>query len=398
MPTSRISASNDVSVYTINAGTGALTAAGTVRARPGSGALAMTEGTTPVTYTPTFAYVANQTSGTVSVYTINADNGTLGSTNLGVITGSSPRSVTVDPAGRFAYVANFTSNSISAYTIDAATGALSPVTGSPFAALSGPSSVTVDPSGKFAYAANSSSNSVSAYTINAGSGALSQIDANQVTPGVQDFPAGTTPASVTVDPTGRFAYVANSGSTSVSAYSIDAITGALTAGAPVFTGNSPRSVTVDPTGKFAYVGNFNSNTVSAYTIDAGNGALTRIDADSGTVGVQDFPAETQPNSVTVDPSGKFAYVANSGSNTVSAYTINPSTGTLVAIGAAVLAGNSPRSVTVDPSGKFAYTANFSSNTVSAYGVTAGTGALTIINLNVIAVTGPVSIVTTGRIQ
>jgi hypothetical protein len=51
-------------------------------------------------------------------------------------------------AQSFAYVANAHSNDVSAYKIDITTGALSPVSGSPFAAGSAPFSVAVDPSGK----------------------------------------------------------------------------------------------------------------------------------------------------------------------------------------------------------------------------------------------------------
>ena len=334
--------------------------------------------------------MANQTSATVSVYTINADDGTL-SINLGVITGTSPRSVTVDPAGRFAYVANFTSNSISAYTVNAGTGALSPVTGSPFAADSGPISVTVDPSGKFAYAANSSSNSVSAYTINAGSGALSQIDADQVMPGVQHFPAGTTPASVTVDPTGRFAYVTNSGSTSVSVYTINPSTGALTSIGAVLTQTTPSSVTVDPTGRFAYVANSGSNTASDVRHQCrAPGSLPMLAPCSRRSFRLPSRSIRRANLLTW----------RTGIPTPSrAYTINSGTGVLTAFaGGSFATASRPLSVTVDPSGKFAYTANFSSNTVSVYSINAGTGALAIVDLNVTAVTGPVSIVTTGRIQ
>jgi 6-phosphogluconolactonase (cycloisomerase 2 family) len=185
---------------------------------------------------------------------------------------------------------------------------------------------------------------VSAYTINAGSGALSRIDADLVMLGVQDFPAGTTPASVTVDPTGRFAYVANSGSTSVSAYAIDASSGALTSIGSVLTEIAPSSVTADPSGKFAYVANRDSNTISGYTINSGTGLLT----------------------------------AFAGSSFTTAF--------------------SPRSVAVDPSGKFAYTANFNSNSVSVFSIDASTGALTNTVLNIGAGNGPASIVTSGSIQ
>ena len=39
-----------------------------------------------------------------------------------------------------------------------------------------------------------------------------------------------------------------------------------------------------------------------------------------------------PTSIAVDPSGKFAYVTNSGSNDVSMYSIDPATGELTLIG------------------------------------------------------------------
>jgi 6-phosphogluconolactonase len=60
-----------------------------------------------------------------------------------------------------------------------------------------------------------------------------------------------------------------------------------------------------------------------YTIDATTGALTRI----GTIA-----AGTGPSSVAVDPAGKFAYVMNSGSNSVSMYSIDSATGALTLIG------------------------------------------------------------------
>ena len=70
-----------------------------------------------------FAYVANINSKNVSMYTINATTGAL--TSIGTIAAElSPSAVAVDPSGKFAYVANYFSNSISMYTIDATTGAL----------------------------------------------------------------------------------------------------------------------------------------------------------------------------------------------------------------------------------------------------------------------------------
>ncbi len=74
-------------------------------------------------------------------------------------------------------------------------------------------------------------------------------------------------------------------------------------GSPFRAAHEPLSVAVDPVGKFAYVDNYGSNSVSAYTINATNGALTPVTGSP-------FAAGIGPYSVTVYPSGKFAYVAS----------------------------------------------------------------------------------------
>src|SRR6267378_255517 len=70
-----------------------------------------------------FVYVANANSNDVSMYTIDATTGALTSTGT-IAAGTSPSSVAVDPSGKFAYVANANSNDVSMYTIDAIMGAL----------------------------------------------------------------------------------------------------------------------------------------------------------------------------------------------------------------------------------------------------------------------------------
>ncbi len=54
--------------------------------------------------------------------------------------------------------------------------------------------------------------------------------------------AGVGPSSVTVDPTGKFAYVTNRGDTTISEFSIDGTTGALTPLATVQAGTHPTSL------------------------------------------------------------------------------------------------------------------------------------------------------------
>jgi 6-phosphogluconolactonase len=128
----------------------------------------------------------------------------------------------------------------------------------------------------------------------------------------------------------------------------------------------PQSIAVDPAGKFAYVMNGGcyggvGGYVSMYTINPTTGALASIGPP---VTTYDYGA--YPGSVTVAPSGKFVYVTNSGDvwdpdyGSVTMYTIGATTGALTSIG--TINGNCPglclpSSVVVDPSGKFAYVAS-----------------------------------------
>jgi YVTN family beta-propeller protein len=335
-----------------------------------------------------FAYVASEGcdfEGYVSMYTINPTTGALASIGPPVPSNDDfTDSVTVDPSGKFAYVASSgdaetSDGSVAIYTINATTGALTSTTGGLIGTgVNGTpeffNSMTFDPSGKFAYAAEGgafpaggfgSSSSVSMFTVNSTTGALTSIGT---------IAAGAGPDSVAVDPSGMFAYVPNFGSNDVSMYTIDTTTGALASigTGTIAAGTSPDSVAVDPAGKFAYVTNFGSNDVSMYTIDATTGALASI----GTIA-----AGTDPFSVAVDPAGKFAYVANTTVNdtdgSVSMYTIDATTGVLTPTGT-IATELSPTSIAIHPSGKFAYVTNSGSNSVSMYSIDSATGTLTLI--------------------
>ena len=142
---------------------------------------------------------------------------------------------------------------------------------------------------------------------------------------------------MSIDPIGKFAYVANFGSNDVAAYSIDATSGALkkVKGSPFLAGTGSYSVAVESSGKFAYAANLGSDNVSAYAIDANSGALTPVNGSP-------FKAALEPISIAIDPTGKFAYVANYGSNNVSAYTISTTLGALTPIkGSPFAAGSIP---------------------------------------------------------
>ncbi len=420
--------SDDISLFMINPANGNLSSnsPSTIAAQGAPISIAISHGTAAVFPVPRYAYVANAGSLNldVSKYTIDPINGSLMEITNPVNSGDKPVSVTADPSRKFVYVANQTSSDISGFLIDAANGELTKIicgtagtigcsTSDPtnFAAGLNPNSVTVDPSGKYAYVANYGAATISAYTINSTSGALTQIDANASTTTIIDnFPAGVRPASVAVDPSGKYAYSANHGTSDISAYMISSATGALTriiCGSSGTSGcgtsdpanfaaiNQPTSVVADPSGQFVYVTNSASGivqNVSQYKIDLG-GRLSpmipsTVDALNGSGSIF----------ITTDSIGKFVYVANEGDDNISQFQIEPLNGTLSLVNT-VLTANLPHSITLDPSGEFAYVTNFGADSIWWYKVDQINGTLNMTNATAGPPgIGPNSITTIGTYQ
>jgi hypothetical protein len=87
-------------------------------------------------------------------------------------------------------------------------------------------------------------------------------------------------------------------------------------------------------------------------------------------------AGRHPIAAAVLPTGHFIYVANWGGHDISAYRIDPTSGTIRPIGGSPFAsGQWPHSLAIAPSGRSLYAANGASNDVSAYRIDTVTGVL-----------------------
>jgi 6-phosphogluconolactonase (cycloisomerase 2 family) len=315
-----------------------------------------------------FAYIANLGSNNISAYAVDASSGALTEIDGSPFTtlATSPIAVTADANGKFLYCAS--SRGIEIFAIDPMSGALTETSGSPVINPYLPYSVTIDPTGQFAYTANISggppnANGVWAYSINATTGWLTSIGT---------LPAGSGPSDGAVLPSGKFLYITNSASDSISVFAINSTSGALTAisGSPFATGSSPWSVAITSSGNFAYVANRGANTISGYGIDPNTGALSAIAGSP-------FMGDGAPEHVALDISGKFLYATNSASSNISAYRIGATDGALSAVaGSPFTAGTSPAAVAIHPSGKYLYISNGDSANISAYTIDQTTGALT----------------------
>jgi DNA-binding beta-propeller fold protein YncE len=352
----------------------------TVRVQPGAPAQACTvlgggSGTVqaaPVTglqvdcHSARFAYVANANSDgsdSVSMYRVDAATGRL--VGMGSLAGGMfPSGVTVDPTGRYAYVLSAETGEVFQYLISPG-GLLEPATPPAFS-VGSPKGLAIHPSGAYAYAAGPG-DVVAQFTVGASGAWSAMIPAT--------LPTGPKPDAVAFDPGGRFAYVANASSaflaSTISQYAVGA-TGGLTPLAPaeVAAGVWPVSVTVGPTGRFAYVVNKGDSvaagTISQYAVGAG-GTLAPLTPPTVTAGVS-------PRGLAVDPSGRFAYAVNAGSGSVSQFRIGADGALTPLTPAAVTTLVSPQAIAVDASGRHAWVTCAGSDAVAQFDIGAD-GAL-----------------------
>src|SRR5205823_4506287 len=113
--------------------------------------------------------------------------------------GATPSSVVAGRNNSSIYVADPAHNAVLAFTVQSG-GTLAPISGSPFAAGISPTGLGMDPQGALLFAANAGSNNVSAYVIDANSGALGAVSGSPFATG------GTGPSAVAVDSTDSFVY------------------------------------------------------------------------------------------------------------------------------------------------------------------------------------------------
>jgi 6-phosphogluconolactonase (cycloisomerase 2 family) len=324
-------------------------------------------------------YVANNGSDDVSGYTIDTKSG-----QLTQVTGS-PFSAGTEPFGAAGqnfrkknfwptYVTDYGSDNISAYMVNQKSGTLTPVSGSPFGAGKGPSGAAVVENGgtTYLYASNEGSNNVSAYAVNAKSGALTQVKGSP-------FAAGTGPVAAAVeadDPASQpYLYLANNGSDDVSAYTVNTKTGALTAvsGSPFKAGSQPDGIAI--VGAGLYVANYGSDNVSAYSINTKTGMLTQIYGSPFGAGTWPFGLA----GIVINSGATYLYASNEGSDNVTAYSVNPSSGALMQVtGSPFEAGTEPIGVAIclGRADNYLYATNSGSNNVSGYAIDPSSGALT----------------------
>src|SRR4051812_8337810 len=132
----------------------------------------------PATQAARFAYVANSSDNSISIFSMDSTSGQLSKIGQTPSGGVHPIFIKTDPTGKFLYVAHSASGNVSTFAIDRNSGSLTTI-GSPAAAGSGSRSMTMDSKGKFLYVANETSGDVSAFALDLASGTPSASGAAQ---------------------------------------------------------------------------------------------------------------------------------------------------------------------------------------------------------------------------
>jgi 6-phosphogluconolactonase (cycloisomerase 2 family) len=311
-------------------------------------------------------YVASRVPGAVWGYHANFNDGSL--TNIGGSPFAAQRganAIVIDPSHSFAYVASgfgTAPGAITSYSFDL-NGSMIKV-GTQTVGVS-PVAVAMDGAGKFLFVANRDSNSISVFSV----GANAALTAVPNSP----FPV-TSPVSLVASPANNILFVADQSDGWVWALQIGA-NGTLSSNPmlpPVFSGNMPSGLAINAAGTFLYVPNQGSENVTGFTIATGApdvpGTLSIISGSNA--------AGLGPAGAAVDPSGQFLYVVDKDSNQVSGYRIRPGTGTLTALtNSPYSSGPAPDAIAISPTNKFLYVSNSADSSLSTYKIDPSTGNL-----------------------
>jgi 6-phosphogluconolactonase len=197
--------------------------------------------------------------------------------------------------------------------------------------------------------------------------------------GTPNFPVGSNPVALKPHPSGDFLYVADFSGNDVTLLDINQSNGNLSVPVSISivnpvnptnifaTDKGPVSLAMSPTAPFLFAVNQTAGDVTAYTVDPGTGSL-------GVLAGSPFPIvpASHPSSMAISPKGDFLYIANATEGTIAVFNI-AGNGVLAQAGipTSVGAGATPTSIAVEHSGRFLYVTDPAHNAVLGFSIQTG---------------------------
>jgi 6-phosphogluconolactonase len=289
-----------------------------------------------------------------------------------------PAYFVIAPGGRRLYSCNST-GFVSAYSINPASAQLKLINQKPSGG-GDPSYISLDRTGHYVFVANYDGGNIAVWALET-DGSLGERTAFVQHTGSSVNPQRQSHAfahSIRVDPTNRFALVADLGLDKLFVYKFNVKDGSLTPNDPPFVkaapGAGPRHVVFHPNGRWVYLITEMGNTIMLFDWDARRGALSEVQT------VSTLPKGFQGNStcaeIQVHPSGKFVYASNRGRDSIAVFSVDAKTGRLTLIQDVPSGGKMPRNFDMDPTAHWLLVTNHDSNIAMVFGIDQETGKLT----------------------
>lgn len=179
--------------------------------------------------------------------------------------------------------------------------------------------------------------------------------------------------SINVDPTNKFAVVADLGTDEIRLYDLDPANAQLKPHGIVKTpaGGGPRHLAFHPQGPFAYTNNEMTSSVTCLGYDAKKGNFQVLNTLSTLP--EKSTVDNSTAEIRVHPSGKFLYVSNRGHNSIAIFQIKDD-GSLLAQGHVSTQGKTPRNFGIN--NDFLIAANQDSGNVVVFRIDQSHGGLT----------------------
>ena len=327
-----------------------------------------------------FVYISNGGDGNIAVMKLNPETGDLTMVEK-VPAGPNVMHMALSPDHRFLYASVRSEPfSIISYSINSETGKLTQL--SKESLPDNMVYISVDNIGRFLLSVSYTGAKIVVNPIE--SNGLVQAEPIQI------IPTGPKPHSILVDQSNRFVYVPHLGNDQIKQFLFNVSNGTLTPNDPdvIYTkdGSGPRHFVFSPNNKFIYVSNELDGTVYSYEMNNKTGALTEIQR------ISVFPSSTRNNELSSDsqdttikiadihitPDGKWLYVSERVTNTITAFSVDDNTGNLTYIGS-YDTEEIPRGFNIDPNGNFVIVAGQKSDHVAVHAINPETGELKLLD-------------------
>jgi 6-phosphogluconolactonase len=335
----------------------------------------------------TFVYVSNADDGDIGTYRL-LDSGEL-QPGARAKAANLVMPMAVSPDRRFLYAAVRSKPfSVHAYSIERGTGELKPLAVSPLAESM--PYISLDKSGRFLFGASYGAALVSVNAVGK--------DGKVAAEPLQVIPVGRNAHSIRSDGSNKFVYVPTLGTDQIFQFAFNAKTGRLTSGTPAVVqmkpGVGPRHYVISRDNKFLYLLSELQGTVTTFSLDGKTGALTEVasvsglppdsklgpGAPRGAVGGPNAPPPRNTDNdiwaadIHLTPDGKFLYISERTSSSLAAFGVNAATGKLSYLGSAPTE-KQPRGFAIDPKGKYLVASGEKSATISVHAIDPASGAL-----------------------